>query len=92
MLYGRKRNVVDLGIAAPGRAAENADFEFARQVVELGIGCKQVGDFKRDWRGVNDFVVCYAGQRTPGYISNYVTAGSLGGQADGVQRIYDFGE
>jgi hypothetical protein len=37
VLHGGEANVVDLRIAAPGRAAGDGDFELARQVVELGL-------------------------------------------------------
>src|ERR1700722_9978371 len=37
-LDGGEGDVVDLRVGAPQRAAGDGDFEFARQVVELGVG------------------------------------------------------
>ncbi len=51
---GREADVVDLGIGAPRGAAGGGDLEFARQVVELGIGGEQLRDFDGDGRGVDE--------------------------------------
>src|ERR1035441_1201205 len=86
--YGRgEANVVNLGIGAPGRAPGGGDFELTRQVVELGIGREQVGNFDCEGRRVDGLIGSHSGEGAAGDVADYVTAGAFGREADGVECV-----
>ena len=85
----RETDVVDLGDAAPRGAAGDGDFEFARQVVELGVAAELAVDLQGQGRGIAEFVRVETGDRAAGDVPGDVAARADGGQARAPQRFDD---
>ncbi len=88
---GGEADVVNLGIRAPDRAADDADFEFARQIVKFAAGADGRAGFQYQRRGVVQFVGGDAGERAAGDVASHIAAGAFAAEADGFERVDDFG-
>src|ERR1039458_9130189 len=91
MLNGSEADVIDLRMSAPRRAACDRDFEFAWQVIEVGVCLEKIRYLKSQRRGVNQLIVGYSGERAPGYVSYYVAACPFGRESRSVERIHHLG-
>ncbi len=87
----REGNVVDLGIGAPNRATGGGHLELARQIVELRICDKSVGQFLCQRRGVDNFVVSDTGERAAGDVTDNIATRPFGREPDAVQSVDDLG-
>ena len=85
-------DIIDFGIGAPHAASGDADFELARQIVEIGVAHEEVVGFERQRRGVADFVGIHPGQGAAGDVAGIVAARPLGGQTGAPQSIEQLGQ
>ncbi len=89
---GGEADVVDLGVGAPEGAAGDGDLELAREVVEVGVGGEDVGDFYGEGGAVDELVGIEAGEGAAGDVADDVSAGALGGEADLGELVDDVDE
>ena len=85
-------NIVDLGIGAPDVASGDADFELARQVVEIAVAHEEAVGFQRQRRSVEDFVGIHAGKRAAGDVAGIVSARAHGGKTGAPQSVEQLGQ
>src|SRR6185437_10643428 len=89
-LRGGKRDVIDLGVIAPGAAAGGGNLEFAGQIVEVLIALEKARNCKRHRRRVDQFVGRYPGHRAAGDVTDDVAAGALGRKASSANGVHNF--
>jgi len=85
-------DVVDFGVGTPVGAAGDGDFEFAGEIVEIGIAAEFAINGERERRNVGEFVGVDAGERAAGDVTRDVAASAGGGEADGPEALEKFGE
>ena len=73
-------------------ASGDADFEFARQIVEIAVAHKEAVGFERQRRGVADFVGIHSGERAAGDVAGIVAARAHRGQTGAPQSIQQVGQ
>ena len=89
---GSQPHVVDFGIGAPDGAACNADLEFTRHIVKVGVPDQQSGGLRHQRRGVANLVAVDPSQRAARDVSSVVTAGAHGGEPRAPQLFEQIGE
>src|SRR5208283_823334 len=89
---GSEGDVVDFGIGAPVGAGGDGDFEFAREIVEIGIAGELLIDGESDGRDVGDFACVETGERAASDVAGDIAAGAGGAEADAVQLVEEVGE
>jgi len=89
---GSEGDVVDFGIGAPVGAGGDGDFEFAREIVEIGIAGELLIDGESDGRDVGDFACVETGERAASDVAGDIAAGAGGAEADAVQVVEEVGE
>src|SRR5271157_98691 len=87
MPHHGQANIVDLRIRAPYFATGDADFEFARQVVELSIANELPIRLHHQWRSVVEFVGINSGQGAPGDVARVVPTRTHGGETASPQTL-----
>src|SRR5215469_10044093 len=85
-------NVVDLGIGAPNAASRNADFEFARKIVELGVADELAIGLGDELRGVKNLVAINTSERASDDVAYVVAAGTHCGETGAPQVFQQVGE
>ena len=85
-------HIIDFRIGAPDAASCNADFEFARQVVEIAVAHEEAVGFERQRRGIANLVGIHAGERAAGDVAGIVSAGAHGGQTGAPQSVQQLGQ
>ncbi len=88
--HGRQSDVVDFRVGAPYRAAGDGDFEFARQIIKIGLRANQLRRFQYQRRSIAQFLGCHARQGAAGDVAHHVSAGAYGTHALGRQRFQNF--
>ena len=83
-------DVIDFRIRAPHAASGDRDFEFARQVVKLGVAGEQPRRFQHQRRCVDDFVGIDACDRASGHVTHHIAAGAGGVQANLPKAVENF--
>jgi len=89
---GGQGDVVDFRIRAPFGAARDSNFEFAREIVEVGIAAQFPVEREDDGRNVGDFMGVKSGERATRDVADDVAASAGGAQADGLQALENCGE
>src|SRR3984893_4189740 len=79
---GGEADVVDFGIGAPVAATGNGDFEFAGQIVKIGIATEFAVDLQRERGGVDNLLPIEAGEQASGDVAGDVYAGARSGEAN----------
>src|SRR5215469_6335503 len=85
-------NVVDLGIGAPNAASRNADFEFARKIVELGVAGELAIGLGDELRGVKNLVAINTSERASDDVAYVVATGAHRGKTGAPQVFQQVGE
>src|SRR4029079_409118 len=83
----REAHVVDFGIGAPDVASGDADFELARQVVEVAVADEEAVGFERQGRSVVNFVGIHASEGATGDVAGIVSARAHRGQTCAPQSV-----
>src|SRR6202162_6249014 len=84
---GGEADIVNLRIGAPDVAASNADFELARQIVEISVAHEEPVGLQRKRRCVADLIGIHASQGASSDVAGIVAASTLRGQARATQCV-----
>src|ERR1700693_2760969 len=88
---GGEADVINFRIGAPVAASGDGNFEFAREIVNLGIAAKFAVDLQREWRGVNDLFAVETGEGAASDVAGDVAAGACSGEANVPKALQHFG-
>jgi len=83
-------DVIDFRIGTPVGAAGDSDFEFAGEIVELGIAAEFLVEREDEGGNVGDFVSVNSSQGAAGDVAGDVAAGAGGAEADGPEAFEEF--
>jgi hypothetical protein len=89
---GGESDVVDFGIGAPHGAAGDGDFEFAREIIELGIAREFLVESQDHGGDVRNFVGVESGEGAPSDVAYDVATSASGAEAHGLKALEDFGK
>jgi len=87
---GGEANVVDFGIGAPVRAAGDGDFEFAGEIVELGIATEFLINGEREGSDVGNFMGMNAGKRAASDIPGHISTGAGRAESNRPEALENF--
>src|SRR5271157_6329688 len=89
---GSEGDVVDFGIGAPVGAGGDGDFEFAREIVEIGIAGQFPVDGESDGGDVGDCAGIETHESAASDVAGDIAAGAGGAEAHGVKLVEEVRE